>query len=293
MKNLVNAALDPISNPDFFFEKLPVKTIHQKVSGDIIRIEQHHQPPGSVPEHITDKHVILIGHKPLEIEIELGGELRHQNFIADQCIINPAYCPTSCCWTESADFTIFFIEPSIVDRACYESTNLYMQDIIPSFPQFDRLIYGITSQFRSYVEVAELPSQIYIDSLGSLLVNHLVEIYSRSKPIIQKTPTTFSSVELQKLHTYIIDRLDHNILSKELADLFNICTPYFGKLLKETTGLSPYQYLIQTRIFAAVQLIKTTKKDFSEIAHLTGLGTVNNLSRLFKQKLGRSPNLFR
>ncbi len=293
MKNLVNAALDPISNSDSFFEKLPVKTIHQKVSGDIIRIEQHHQPPGSVPEHIIDKHVILIGYKSLEIDIELGGELRHQKFKANEFIINPAYYPTSCCWNESADFMIFFIEPKIVERACYELTNSYMPEIIPSFPQSDELIHGITSRFRSYVEVAELPNQIYIDSLGSMLVNHLVEIYSTSKPISEKKDNTFSTSDLQKLNTYIFDRLDTNILSKELADLFNICTPYFGKRLKETTRLSPHQYLIEIRISAAIELIKTTKKDLNEIAHLTGLGTVNNLSRLFKQKLGRSPNTFR
>jgi AraC family transcriptional regulator len=293
MKNLLNINSDSISNSKLLFENPPVRTIHQKVLGDLIGIEQHHQLPGSVPESVSDQHVILIGYKPLEIDIQLGGEFRHQKFTANECIINPAYCPSSCCWNESADFMIFFIEPRFVERACYESTNLYMPEIMPSFPQFDGLIYEITSRFRSYIELAKLPSQIYVDSLGSFLVNHLVEIYSTSKLVTAKKNNTFSTSDLQMLNTYILDRIYTNISLNELADLFNICVPYFGKRLKESIGISPYQYLIKIRISEAIKLLKSTKKDLNEIAQLTGFGNVTNLCRLFKKRLDTSPDTFR
>jgi AraC family transcriptional activator of pobA len=77
------------------------------------------------------------------------------------------------------------------------------------------------------------------------------------------------------------------------AEELNLSTGYFGDLIKKETGKSAQEY-IQTKIIdVAKEKISDQGKSVSEIAYALGFKYPQHFTRLFKQKIGQSPNEYR
>jgi AraC family transcriptional regulator len=68
---------------------------------------------------------------------------------------------------------------------------------------------------------------------------------------------------------------------------------YFSHLFKQSTGLSPHQYLISCRIQQAKQMLTTTALSIAEIAAQAGFVDQSHLARHFKRQFGVPPSQFR
>lgn len=78
-----------------------------------------------------------------------------------------------------------------------------------------------------------------------------------------------------------------------LAHEFGVSYPHFRRVFKQSTGLPPRQYLINLRINQAKQLMEEKALKLSEVARRVGFDDPYYFSRLFKQKTGISPSLWR
>jgi AraC-like DNA-binding protein len=77
------------------------------------------------------------------------------------------------------------------------------------------------------------------------------------------------------------------------AEKMNLSANYFGDLLKKETGKSALEY-IQTKVIdLAKEKFFDQSKSISEIAYELGYKYPQHFTRLFKQKMGVSPNEFR
>lgn len=77
------------------------------------------------------------------------------------------------------------------------------------------------------------------------------------------------------------------------ADELNLSAKYFGDLIKKETGQTAQEY-IQTKVIeAAKEKIFDGSKSVNEIAFELGFKYPQHFSRLFKQRVGQSPNEYR
>ena len=77
------------------------------------------------------------------------------------------------------------------------------------------------------------------------------------------------------------------------AKKLHVTSTHFRRIFKEITGLPPQQFLIQSRLSKAAELLKSSRISVKEIAELTGWGNVFYFSRLFRQKYDISPVQYR
>ena len=68
---------------------------------------------------------------------------------------------------------------------------------------------------------------------------------------------------------------------------------YFGDLIKKETGKSPQEYIQEKVIDVAKERIFDPTKSVSEIAYTLGFKYPQHFSRLFKQRVGYTPNEYR
>jgi len=73
----------------------------------------------------------------------------------------------------------------------------------------------------------------------------------------------------------------------------NLSSSYFGDLVKKETGKSAQDYIQSKVINLAKERIFDGNKSVSEIAYELGFKYPQHFSRLFKQRVGKSPNEFR
>ncbi|MEM7709658.1 MAG: AraC family transcriptional regulator [Pseudomonadota bacterium] len=78
-----------------------------------------------------------------------------------------------------------------------------------------------------------------------------------------------------------------------LADALGMETMYFSRAFKETTGQTPYQYLLDRRIMRAKDLLLSSDLSLAEIADETGFSSQSHMTSTFKKRIGLSPGRWR
>ncbi len=77
------------------------------------------------------------------------------------------------------------------------------------------------------------------------------------------------------------------------ASELNLSANYFGDLVKKETGKSAQEYIQGKTIDLAKEKVFDTSKSISEIAYEMGFKYPQHFTRLFKQRVGQSPNEYR
>ena len=77
------------------------------------------------------------------------------------------------------------------------------------------------------------------------------------------------------------------------ASELNLSAGYFGDLIKKETGKTAQEYIQSKVIDVAKERIFDQSKSVSQIAYELGFKYPQHFTRLFKQRVGQSPNEYR
>lgn len=100
----------------------------------------------------------------------------------------------------------------------------------------------------------------------------------------------------EQLNTYFSSEKPHNIGLPSVAyfaDELNLSPNYFGDLIKKETGKSAQDYIQNKIIDIAKNKIFESDKTISEIAYELGFKYPQHFSRLFKNRVGYTPQAYR
>lgn len=96
-----------------------------------------------------------------------------------------------------------------------------------------------------------------------------------------------------KLEQTLRENLSHQWTVEEMAALVGLGTTAFTEKVKNYTGFSPLNYLINIRISEAIKLLKRPDVNVTAIALETGFYSSQHFSTTFKKLTGHTPGEFR
>jgi AraC-like DNA-binding protein len=96
-----------------------------------------------------------------------------------------------------------------------------------------------------------------------------------------------------KLEETLRKNLSHQWTVEEMAALVGLGTTAFNEKVKNFTGFSPLNYLINIRISEAIKLLKRQDENVTDIALETGFYSSQHFSTTFKKLTGYTPSQFR
>ena len=142
---------------------------------------------------------------------------------------------------------------------------------------------------RAGVQTGGALDRMYGEGLSTALAAHLLREYGAA---VLEPKTQYGGLTRAKLVRaveYVQDQLNADLTVSGIAQAVGMSPYYFARLFKESTGQSPYQYVVEARVRKAKELLTTAKFTISEAAHHVGFVDQSHLTRHFKRVFGLPP----
>ena len=92
---------------------------------------------------------------------------------------------------------------------------------------------------------------------------------------------------------YITDHCTENLSIDELANMAGFSKFHFSRLFKQFANMSCYEYLTKKRIAHAEQLLIQPNISITEVAMLSGFGSLSTFNRIFKAAKNCTPSEYK
>ena len=132
-----------------------------------------------------------------------------------------------------------------------------------------------------------------VADLTHLFATYLAEKYTAAAPGQREFRGGLPIRQLQKVAAYITEHLAEEISVEALAQLVERSPFHFSRVFKQTTGMTPHQFVTRARITRAQQLIRETSRSLIEIALEVGYSNPSHFAKVFRKVAGVTPTKFR
>lgn len=165
------------------------------------------------------------------------------------------------------------------------------------------VILGLNNLDTSVIQDSEFDNEQYKNIHISItqyetvkdLKHFIIEIFNELLTQYKNKSSNKSNDELmKKIVQYISENYhDYNLSMRLLSEKFSISQSYLSKLLKDYTGKSFMDLVIDTRLEKAEVLLRTTNLKVNQIAALVGYGNASSFVRIFKKYYYINPSEYR
>ncbi|MDJ0705975.1 MAG: AraC family transcriptional regulator [Leptolyngbyaceae cyanobacterium MO_188.B28] len=285
------------------FPRQPLLASQQTTWQDIY-LGHHRQPPHETPNYTPLQYTVSIhlGYANDEEQWWGDGHFQRTHLVHGDVSLYPANCPQKQRWQEEIEFIDVCLEPRLLNQVAEQLGCSDRVEILPHQTVHDPLIQQLGLTLKAELEAAHAVdettpltsgSRLYADSIAHTLAIHLLRHYSVQKPVI---PTYNGGLSRHKLKTaiaYIHDHLDQALSLAEIAAVVQISPHYFASLFKQSTGLTPHQYVTTQRIERAKQLLTQPEWAIADIAQQVGFQNQSYFTTVFRKHTGVTPKGYR
>jgi AraC family transcriptional regulator len=240
------------------------------------------------------RHVLVVNlGVPTEIRERRRGHQGHLG--TGNIVILPAGAPTT--WHlerhgEVRHLHLYVSSNHLREVAAAADINPDTVELIDALGVADPQIEAVALAYLSELRVEGAGSQLYVESLANLLTIHLLRRHSSAQQLPLLRSHRLAETTLRQVVTYIEDHLAEDLSLSALAAVASLSSYHFARLFKESTGLSPHQYVLGRRVERAKLLLATTNWPRLSIAHASGFANESHLARHFKRVTGMTPGHF-
>ncbi len=129
--------------------------------------------------------------------------------------------------------------------------------------------------------------------IDSTLLNMFSIILSEQTNLKECKELTKKEIKVNEIINYIESNYSNSDLTiKSIADKFYFTQSYFTRLFKETTGVTPIQYIIKIRMTKACELLSHKSFTIAQIAETVGFKNQFYFSKEFKKYYGVTPSQY-
>ncbi|HEX7859353.1 MAG TPA: AraC family transcriptional regulator [Verrucomicrobiae bacterium] len=132
-----------------------------------------------------------------------------------------------------------------------------------------------------------------VAALTQLMAAHIVEKYTTAAGETAAFSGGLPIGQLHKVENYVAEHLAEDSSVETLAELVELSPSHFAHVFKETTGMTPLQFVTRGRITRAQQLIRETKRSLIDVGLEVGYSSPSHFAQVFRRVVGVTPTEFR
>jgi AraC family transcriptional regulator len=153
----------------------------------------------------------------------------------------------------------------------------------------DYIITSLVNIINFAFDNLESASQLLVDEISILLMSHLIHTYSDASPI-ERRRGGLASWQERIAKEILVARIGNPPTIDELGQACGVSARHFIRAFRQSTGLTPHQWLMQERALIAKNLLEHSDRTLAEISATCGYANPSHLCRAFQSCFGQSPS---
>jgi AraC family transcriptional regulator len=157
-------------------------------------------------------------------------------------------------------------------------------------PEFyDDSLSAVLSEMLSEIRRGCPNGSLFAESLSVGVAMHLCRTRGVHAPQAAGERGQFTRWQWSHLRDLIESRLTGDLSLATLAASVKLSKPQLVRLFRNTTGISPHRFIVQTRIERARRLIEASELPLAQVASEAGFASQSHLNRNFRNSYGVTP----
>lgn len=257
-----------------------------------ILLEQHTLPAGELPPAAFINHLVTVN-----IAGPYFQQWRTEGKSGRLLMAPGAVCLCSgqevwAAWDRSIQFVALTIDPQFMQKAAYEAVTKRV--ILRPEPSLsDQVIVNLVHAIHAEIRFGCPGGPLLGESLATDLSAYLLRQHAIEPIRLPYFKGGIPRTRLQRVLDYIEAALAAKLRVEELARIAEMSPWYFGKLFKESTGMTVHQYVTKRRLRQAMHLLQRESIEINEIGAAIGIPDQSQFTRLFHKSTGITPRRYR
>ena len=141
---------------------------------------------------------------------------------------------------------------------------------------------------------AGFPSgRLFLDSIEQALARALVVGYAVRDYSVRVYRGGLSPARLRRIKELVQEKMEEDLSLEEMARTVGLSTAHFSQVFRNTTGQTPYQYLLWYRVQRAKEMLRSAEMRVLDVAIACGFKTQQHFAHVFRRMCGGSPTAYR
>lgn len=161
----------------------------------------------------------------------------------------------------------------------------------PTNDAVDPLLGALARRMCGWIAQPHLQTPLFLQEAGERVMEHLAAVHADTRRL--RRPARLSPTEVARAKDLLMSGSMDQIHLDDVARALNMPRGRFFRGFRETTGVSPYQWLIDRRLENARLLLRLTREPLVDIALACGFSDQSHFTRMFQRSQGVSPARWR
>ncbi|MCC8935687.1 helix-turn-helix transcriptional regulator [Bradyrhizobium sp. Arg68] len=157
----------------------------------------------------------------------------------------------------------------------------------------DAVLGGLVGSLMPAFEYPEQASRLFVEHVTLAVGIHVAKTYGGMLPVAAPARGGLAAWQVKRAEDTLAANLEGDVSLADLANDCGLSASHFSRAFRQSTGLSPHQWLQRRRIEQAKKLLSDRKLSLSEIAISCGFSDQSHFTRVFANLVGISPGAWR
>jgi AraC family transcriptional regulator len=189
----------------------------------------------------------------------------------------------------------YFLERKTLDMIADDAGASRIPELkfTPGVGVMDQVVQQLTRLILPAFDHPDHVSELFADHISLALGSHIARAYGGMRSVIAPRRGGLAAWQERRAKELMSANLRGNVSSTDLATECLLSAGHFARAFRHSTGLSPHQWLIQSRIEKAHALLREGILSLAEIARACGFADQSHFTKAYARRRGISPGAWR